>query len=285
MSDSIQLQFYSNHNGNLFGEITDDHIRAIVERAQSMGLLDDKLQLPAPRDPMPEIKFDPPPFDKPAAPADDEATVEGMVLALARDKRDSSHSGIAKVLLAAIRRGEVPGLTTTVERDDAIRQAAQAQDKVVDLEAEVERLSQVWKSHAAMAHEAFTQRDTAIARAEKAEREAQAWKEEAEDNEADAAAGEQACIQRDAAVADFKLMQAQRDEQALEAVSARAAHAEAMETIKDVTTWAEGLIRQLPAGHNGRDSWLLNFGHGPDVEEMRDKHPTYRAKYGKDASK
>lgn len=24
--------------------------------------------------------------------------------------------------------------------------------------------------------------------------------------------------------------------------------------------WAENLIRQLPTGHNGRDSWLLNFG-------------------------
>jgi hypothetical protein len=24
--------------------------------------------------------------------------------------------------------------------------------------------------------------------------------------------------------------------------------------------WAENLIRQLPIGHNGRDSWLLNYG-------------------------
>jgi hypothetical protein len=24
--------------------------------------------------------------------------------------------------------------------------------------------------------------------------------------------------------------------------------------------WAENLIRQLPTGHNGRDSWLLNYG-------------------------
>lgn len=24
--------------------------------------------------------------------------------------------------------------------------------------------------------------------------------------------------------------------------------------------WAEGLIRQLPEGHGGRNSWLLNYG-------------------------
>lgn len=42
-------------------------------------------------------------------------------------------------------------------------------------------------------------------------------------------------------------------------------------------SWAEGLIRQLPEGHEGRNSWLLNYGHGPDVEKMRDEHPTYRS--------
>lgn len=40
--------------------------------------------------------------------------------------------------------------------------------------------------------------------------------------------------------------------------------------------WAEGLIRQLPEKHEGRNSWLLNFGTGPVVEKMRDEHPTYR---------
>lgn len=42
--------------------------------------------------------------------------------------------------------------------------------------------------------------------------------------------------------------------------------------------WAEGLIRQLPETHEGRNSWLLNYGHGADVEAMRDRHPTYREK-------
>jgi len=36
----------------------------------------------------------------------------------------------------------------------------------------------------------------------------------------------------------------------------------------DRVRWAEGLIRQLPEGHNGRDSWLLNYAgdkHSADV--------------------
>jgi len=28
----------------------------------------------------------------------------------------------------------------------------------------------------------------------------------------------------------------------------------------DRVRWAEGLIRQLPANHDGRNSWLLNSG-------------------------
>ena len=31
--------------------------------------------------------------------------------------------------------------------------------------------------------------------------------------------------------------------------------------------WAEGLIRQLPAYHDGRNSWF--YGSGPDVDELR----------------
>lgn len=31
----------------------------------------------------------------------------------------------------------------------------------------------------------------------------------------------------------------------------------------DAIRWAEGLIRQLPATHEGRNSWLLNYGTGP----------------------
>jgi hypothetical protein len=33
--------------------------------------------------------------------------------------------------------------------------------------------------------------------------------------------------------------------------------------------WAEGLIRQLPADHEGRNSWLLNYGSGLDVDHLR----------------
>lgn len=40
--------------------------------------------------------------------------------------------------------------------------------------------------------------------------------------------------------------------------------------------WAEGLIRQLPDTHEGRNSWLLNHGHGGDVEEMRKAHAERR---------
>jgi hypothetical protein len=32
----------------------------------------------------------------------------------------------------------------------------------------------------------------------------------------------------------------------------------------DRLRWAEGLIRQLPSDHEGRNSWLLNFGQGVD---------------------
>lgn len=30
----------------------------------------------------------------------------------------------------------------------------------------------------------------------------------------------------------------------------------------DRVRWAEGLIRQLPENHDGRNSWLLNYGCG-----------------------
>jgi len=46
----------------------------------------------------------------------------------------------------------------------------------------------------------------------------------------------------------------------------------------DGIKWAEGLIRQLPDRHDGRNSWLMNYGHGADVEAMRDKHPSFRSK-------
>jgi hypothetical protein len=37
----------------------------------------------------------------------------------------------------------------------------------------------------------------------------------------------------------------------------------------DRVRFAELLIRQLPASHDGRNSWLLNYGTGPDVDAMR----------------
>jgi hypothetical protein len=33
--------------------------------------------------------------------------------------------------------------------------------------------------------------------------------------------------------------------------------------------WAEGLILQLPATHEGRNSWLLNYGIGTEAKELR----------------
>lgn len=34
--------------------------------------------------------------------------------------------------------------------------------------------------------------------------------------------------------------------------------------------WAEGLVRQLPTNHDGRNSWLLNFGTSEEAERMRE---------------
>lgn len=36
--------------------------------------------------------------------------------------------------------------------------------------------------------------------------------------------------------------------------------------------WAEGLILQLPEDHDGRNSWLLNYGTGPEAQALREKH-------------
>lgn len=35
--------------------------------------------------------------------------------------------------------------------------------------------------------------------------------------------------------------------------------------------WAEGLIEQLPAEHDGRNSWLMNFGIGEEADTLRKK--------------
>jgi hypothetical protein len=36
--------------------------------------------------------------------------------------------------------------------------------------------------------------------------------------------------------------------------------------------FAEGLILQLPADHDGRNTWLLNYGTGPEAAALRSKH-------------
>lgn len=35
--------------------------------------------------------------------------------------------------------------------------------------------------------------------------------------------------------------------------------------------WAEGLIEQLPKDHDGRNSWLLNYGVKEEARELRRK--------------
>jgi hypothetical protein len=37
----------------------------------------------------------------------------------------------------------------------------------------------------------------------------------------------------------------------------------------DRMRWAEDLILQLPAEHEGRNSWLLTFGRGEEAEALR----------------
>lgn len=37
--------------------------------------------------------------------------------------------------------------------------------------------------------------------------------------------------------------------------------------------WAENLILQLDPKHNGRNSWLLNYGIGEEATAIRASHP------------
>lgn len=39
----------------------------------------------------------------------------------------------------------------------------------------------------------------------------------------------------------------------------------------DRQAWAEGLIRQLPATHDGRNYWLLNYGRRDEAKALRAK--------------
>lgn len=42
-----------------------------------------------------------------------------------------------------------------------------------------------------------------------------------------------------------------------------------VESGHDRVQWAEGLILQLPANHDGRNSWLLNYGTGEESDAVR----------------
>lgn len=37
----------------------------------------------------------------------------------------------------------------------------------------------------------------------------------------------------------------------------------------DRLAWAQGLIEQLPDDHDGRNSWLLNYGRGAEADALR----------------
>ena len=39
----------------------------------------------------------------------------------------------------------------------------------------------------------------------------------------------------------------------------------------DRQDWAENLILQLPTDHDGRNSWLLNYGKGDEAKTLRAK--------------
>ena len=39
--------------------------------------------------------------------------------------------------------------------------------------------------------------------------------------------------------------------------------------------WAEGLIVQLPADHDGRNSWLMNYGVGEEATKLRAERDLY----------
>ena len=38
----------------------------------------------------------------------------------------------------------------------------------------------------------------------------------------------------------------------------------------DRVKWAEGLIAQLPANHDGRNSWLLNYGRSDEARAKQE---------------
>lgn len=42
--------------------------------------------------------------------------------------------------------------------------------------------------------------------------------------------------------------------------------------------WAENLILQLPETHDGRNSWLLNYGVGPESDAIRERNAERRSR-------
>lgn len=56
--------------------------------------------------------------------------------------------------------------------------------------------------------------------------------------------------------------------QAVEAVALTPAE---IQSGQDRVRWAESLILQMPDKHDGRNSWLLNYGIGPEAVVLRDK--------------
>jgi hypothetical protein len=175
MTETIRLQVWRNAEDGApvryregAVDITDDHIRAIVERAVALGLFERKeggftMGVPG------GIEYHSSTTrleiaEKPAAPADDEVPVDtathhamwkfimdrcGLNLGLDVDR-----------IINGIRRGEVPGLPSP--------------DEHAALKAEVERLrAQITGIGATPYHDRMkqiaTERDAAIARAEKAE--------------------------------------------------------------------------------------------------------------------
>ena len=47
------------------------------------------------------------------------------------------------------------------------------------------------------------------------------------------------------------------------------------ESVERLRTWAQGLILQLPCTHEGRNSWLLNYGVGEESDWLRAEHARY----------
>ena len=55
------------------------------------------------------------------------------------------------------------------------------------------------------------------------------------------------------------------------AIAALQPQGEQVERVRTAQKWAEGLISQLPDTHDGRNSWLLNYGAGEEAEKIRAK--------------